>query len=270
MLKATDLRSWEDFENALALLPRWQDRPRHSPFLFRGQSDSEHLLETTLDRVGPGPMSMIDYYRIVSTVKPEIEAHTGQRWPFPEMGKIREFALSYDQVSWDLLGYEFLAHLRHHGFPSPLLDWSRSPYVAAYFACRNYRKSDAPDKKFSIYAFCERLTGAKATSSSDARISTFGPVVGTHHRHFRQQSEYSICIQFDREYGWKFARHESVAVPYESDVTQDVVWKFNVPISECPKILGILSRYNLNAYSLFGTEESLAESLSIREFVLTK
>lgn len=270
MLKATDLKSWEAFEEALAHLPEWQDRPRHSPYLFRGQSDSQHLLETTLDRVGSKPISMIDYYRIVSTVKPEIEAYTGQRWPFPEIVEIEDFARSYHKLSWELLGYDFLAHLRHHGFPSPLLDWSRSPYVAAYFACRNYRASDAADKNFSIYAFCERLTGAKSTVSSEARISTFGPVVGTHQRHFRQQSEYSICTQFDRERGWQFARHETVAVSFDEDATQDVVWKFNIPTSECPKILRILSRYNLNAYSLFGTEESLAESLAIREFVFSK
>src|SRR5579871_975887 len=34
-------------------------------------------------------------------------------------------------------GYDYMAYLRHHGFPSPLLDWTRSPYVAAFFAFRD-------------------------------------------------------------------------------------------------------------------------------------
>jgi len=27
-----------------------------------------------------------------------------------------------------------MTRLRHHGFPSPLLDWPQSPYIAAFFA----------------------------------------------------------------------------------------------------------------------------------------
>lgn len=67
----------------------------------------------------------------MSRVKPEIETFTGKTWEWPEWS---------DHES-DFGGHlrkhpalTFMTHLRHCGFPSPILDWSRSPYVAAYFA----------------------------------------------------------------------------------------------------------------------------------------
>jgi hypothetical protein len=45
----------------------------------------------------------------------------------------------------------FMSRLQHHGFPTPMLDWTESPYIAAYFA---YREVDAnEDGKVVIYIF---------------------------------------------------------------------------------------------------------------------
>jgi hypothetical protein len=46
---------------------------------------------------------------------------------------------------------------------------------------------------------------------------------------------------------------------------QDSIWKINIPASEKDKVLAFLDRFNLNAYSLFGTEEGLLELLAFRE-----
>jgi hypothetical protein len=48
------------------------------------------------------------------------------------------------------------------------------------------------------------------------------------------------------------------------------LWKFDLPSSEREKILGVLNDYNLNAFSLFGSEESLLETMWLREHVLRK
>ena len=46
---------------------------------------------------------------------------------------------------------------------------------------------------------------------------------------------------------------------------QDCLWKFNIPYSERLKVLKYLDGYNINDYSLFGSDESLMETMTLRE-----
>jgi hypothetical protein len=50
----------------------------------------------------------------------------------------------------------------------------------------------------------------------------------------------------------------------KNDKHQAMLWKFEIPGAERLKVLRRLEEYNLNACSLFGTEESLLETLAIR------
>lgn len=45
---------------------------------------------------------------------------------------------------------------------------------------------------------------------------------------------------------------------------QDALWKIVIPASERTKVLTRLDKYNLNAFSLFDSEESLMETLAFR------
>ncbi len=50
----------------------------------------------------------------------------------------------------------FFNLLQHHGYPTPLLDWSHSPYVAAFFAFRDRPIDYSGDESVRIYLFNRR------------------------------------------------------------------------------------------------------------------
>jgi len=205
-------------------------------------------------------MLFADYYRLITVVRPQIQAFTGTRWDIPEYPAIENLAKEYDKFSLELYGkfpgYSYMAYLRHHGFPSPLLDWTRTPYVAAYFA---FRRGGTEDVAICVYS--ERPNNFKGWNRDETQIHTLGPYVQTHRRHFLQQSTYTICLVYDSN-EWRFAPHGGVFTRNSSN--QDFLWKFNIPAKERVKVLKFLDGYNLNAFSLFESEESLMETMARR------
>jgi hypothetical protein len=90
---------------------------RRDAGVYRGASDSEAPLLTSLDRLG-GP---------TPHAKADVEAHILRnfiRYSRPHLG--REPANDW----------EHLVSAQHHGAPTRLLDWTYSPLVAAFFATR--------------------------------------------------------------------------------------------------------------------------------------
>lgn len=264
------LNAWEDFEGKVfELAQKRSEREREtaqyiSPYLFRGHADSSWRLSSTLERFTDRPLTLEEYYRILCATNPQVETFTGTKWEqMPTMPEyqalIGEEALLPPGV---FPAYEYFVYLRHHGFPSPLLDWTRSPYVAAYFA---FRDICSTAQSASIYAYCEYTAGHKGGSSSAPVITGLGPYVRSHRRHFQQQSQYTVCTMH-RAGKLCYASHEDVFARGDED--QDELWKFNIPSSERNKVLKRLEQYNINAFSLFGSEDSLMETLSIREIVI--
>ena len=86
-------------------------------FLYRGQSQSTWIMKTTFHRTDRCDLRLFDENNTV-----ELSKYIGS-----EVGK------HFDMTKMDDYG-ELLLLAQHHGYPTPLLDWTKSPFIAAFFA----------------------------------------------------------------------------------------------------------------------------------------
>ncbi|HIJ70328.1 MAG TPA: FRG domain-containing protein [Planctomycetes bacterium] len=249
------LKSWEEFEQALAEIDnetkrlQGQASSNVSYPLFRGVGDSKYHLESTLDRIKK-EMKLSGYITKVKIAREYVATCIGTKWDLNK--KI------FCEKDLELPAYEFMAYLRHNGFPSPLTDWTKSPYIAAFFA---FRDINSEAEHVSIFFYREYCGNAKEWSGNEPRIHTIGPSIKTARTHFLQQSEYLFCVKPNSENEWIFADYEQVP-PYKD---QNIMTKYNIPGSERKEVLKKLDSMNITAYSLFGSEPSLMETLALRE-----
>jgi len=113
------VKSWNDLQEKL-FENSWNPKigRYRSKFAFRGLSDMNYKLETTLMRLGG------DY--------PQLENHL-----------LRNFSKYAHQnvVEHDSI-WHWLSVAQHHGLPTRLMDWTYSPYIATHFATENIEKFD--------------------------------------------------------------------------------------------------------------------------------
>jgi hypothetical protein len=278
-MKTVQLSSWFDFEAAVRDLGSRQRELESGTGrlfavpLFRGLGSAEWGLETTLERSRPleaseETVSLSDYYRDVCASKPAVETFTERQWEGlpdpPEFREsLREFATLGAQAFFSRYDpiYRYFIYLRHHGFPSPLLDWTASPYVAAFFAFDGMPK----DAEFvSIYAMLRDSSWVKSSDKPD--ITILGPYVRSHKRHLVQQSQYSVCLQWSPDYLFR-SHGEAMEIHGVLGIASELS-KLNIPARDRGAALKSLDLMNVNAFSLFGSEDSLIRTIARRELLL--
>jgi len=120
--------SWAEFKSHISLISKFS-------FLFRGQQKPWRLC-TSFHRRGRYRMSEF-------TSKDVKQLHQ----------RLSAITSHFFNLTVPDQNGAFFNLLQHHGYPTPLLDWSHSPYVAAFFAFRDRPIDYAGDEFVRIYIF---------------------------------------------------------------------------------------------------------------------
>jgi hypothetical protein len=117
--------SWDDFKVRIYEDLYTQDPTRHDQgsfergrFIFRGHGSAEWKLVPTFDRWFRGPASR------APTIAEELFKHFKRECVGQE--DLTEAVMNDDHM--------MMGVAQHHGLPTRLLDWTDSPYIAAFFA----------------------------------------------------------------------------------------------------------------------------------------
>ncbi len=161
----------------------------------------------------------------------------------------------------------FLNLIQHHGYPTPLLDWTYSPYVAAFFAYRgisNKKAAAADDKdKVRIYVFDQEKWRKDigqimflVPPQLHVSIGEFIAIENT--RMIPQQAASTVTNVDDIE--------SYIRVREGTD--KKYLWAIDLPVVDRQHVVRDLSYMGITAGSLFPGLDGACEELAMRNFEL--
>lgn len=232
------VRSWEKFKQMVGRMER--DR-----YIFRGQPVVNRL-RTSFHRT-----NRRDLHRFQATDITQLH------------GIVTSKTRHYFDLRDNIQNAAFWNLLQHHGYPTPLLDWTNSPYVAAYFAFREKTQAaPEPGRKIRIFMFdraawLNDFSQVYSIVNVRPHFSLLYPVALENPRALPQQAVCSITTVDDVEdyldRCGKLANKTYLRV-------------FDLPYSERASVLSELRLMGVAAGSLFPGVDGACEEMKLKNF----
>ena len=205
---------WETFKSRVST-PHF-DLLHDAMHIYRGYSSNKFCLRTSFHRCNKRSLRGF----LVTNLR-TLYYHLG---PFLS----REYRLDDNE---DIISLLYIA--QHHGFPTPFLDWTESPFVAAYFAYHTldrYREYGDDDfvrvYAFDRHAWTRRFKNPRILAHVPAQLSILKPQVSNNDRAIPQQSivTYSNLVNIDAYVATMMPRgHAPYLTAMDLPATQRVV-----------------------------------------------
>ncbi|MCO6360026.1 FRG domain-containing protein [Roseivirga pacifica] len=254
--KIVNLDSWNDFKK-FATSAKLE-------YIYRGENDSKWDLKSSLDR---SSITFDEYEEgIINDFK-----------------RSAKFYMGNEALPNSLLGWYSL--IQHYGAPSRLLDFSKSPYVAAYFAFEEASSSNA--ERVGIWVINKIILFQKALNhlKLKPKRQTTGNRYAFQDEDFQKvidmsQDGNTSCI-FPTEPFFQnqryhlqqsiFLAQSNPFIPlYQqlsfipSDIIHKAIKKITIPTSEKNKAIQDMIKMNITRATLFPGLDGYAKSLSVK------
>lgn len=234
---------------SLIELPAWKDFPEliHSlftdtkAFIWRGQRNDNWDLSSTLDRL----LKKIGRSELDSG---ELIRDHYRRFQYASRGRRGSNPLDLKPDEWWALG-------QHYGLATPLLDWTESPFVAAYFAFFKTGPDlkTGPDQleRRAIYALhypivkelSEQVLDVEKKDTAEV-VALVRPMSDENPRLVNQAGLFTFIPP-------GMTIEEWIKNHWHKEVDAKILYKITVPNNDREDCLRTLNRMNINHLSLF-------------------